>query len=238
MMKQITTILIALLFGINGVYSQALDGEWNVTGETPKGQSYEGSIKMTFIGKAMYKLNWDVLYKGEDEIKTFPGTAFYDKENRKLTAAYGVETERYGLFSYDLNEEGGLFGTGLWTSHKGKGAELIGGELGKDVIEGRYEVVGRRPQGDVTKQISETYKGILEIKKNGKRYHLTWTLGDNTPYNGFGYVSGDKLVGVWGIGEDYGLETYTLDETRLLGTAKWTSPFYDFKPGMETISKK
>lgn len=236
-MKASLSFVILIFFSTN-IFSQALSGEWEVQGENPNQKLYEGTLQTSFIGKAMYKLQWDIKYEADDQIKTFPGTAFYEKDNKKLIAAYGVDSKRYGLFSYDLTEIGGLFGTGLWTSHQGKGAELIGGELGKDKIAGRYEVVGRRPQGDLELGISETYKGILEISKEGNRYYLVWTLGDDTPYNGFGYVSGDKLIGVWGIGEDYGLITYTLDATISMASAKWTSAFYDFKGGTETIIRK
>jgi len=235
-MKNFTTILTLLLLGTS-VFAQNLSGTWTVKGENPKGDAYEGTLDINPVSKIMYKLNWDLKYANKSRSQTFPGTGIYDKETNKMIAAYGIGTLRFGLFQYELNEKGGLQGAGSWTSHQGRGAELLGGRLNQKTISGTYEVVGRRSKDDVEMGASETYKGTLKITKDGDKYHLTWYLGDGTPFSGFGYISGGSLIGVWGIGGSYGLEIYSFNKSMDKATSEWTTPNYDFKMGSEKIMK-
>lgn len=220
-----------------GSYAQELEGKWSVEGQNPKGQGYEGELTMIKSSELFYRMQWNIFYDNKSQAEVFPGTGFLDKKNNKLIAAYGIGSLRYGLFTYDLNESGGLEGTGSWTSHLGRGAELIGGVLKKEQLPGIYEIVGKRSLGDMKLGVTSTYKGTLKIEKEGDLYKLNWYLGDGTPYEGFGYVSGGNLIGVWGIGGSFGLEIYDLDEDMKKGKSSWTSPSYDYQKGQESIQK-
>jgi hypothetical protein len=235
-MKRVAILIIAGIVA-TGALAQSVEGKWSVEGQNPKGQGYEGELTITPTSELFHKLQWNILYDNKSQADIFPGTAFLDKKNKKMIAAYGIGTLRYGLFTYELNEEGGLAGNGSWVSHLGRGAELIGGMLNKKKLPGLYEIVGRRSVGDTKLGASDTYKGTLKIEKDGDMYKLNWYLGDGTPYEGFGYVSGGQLIGVWGIGGSFGLEIYSLNEDMTAGKSTWTSPSYDYKQGREMIEK-
>jgi hypothetical protein len=230
----LTTFALAVLTA----QSSMLEGEWMVEGENPEGDAYEGSLNMEPINNLLYKLNWDIKYEDEKGKQQFPGTGLYDKKANIMYAAYGINTYRYGLVEYALNDKGGLQGNGSWTSHQGVGAELLAGQLNRSRIEGTYRVVGRRSKGDIAMGASETYEGTLKVRKEGEMYHLEWYLGDGTPYKGFAYRRGNNLVGVWGIGGSYGLEIYKFDADKNQATSTWTTPNYNYEQGKETITKK
>ncbi len=214
-----------------------LKGTWEVEGKNPKSESYSGTLNMEPVTSVMYRLKWDIKYENKSQRESFPGTGLYDKKSNMMFAAYGIGTFRYGLLEYPLNEKGGLEGSGSWTSHKGRGAELLAGKLKRRNIEGTYEVVGRRSKGDVELGATEAYKGTLKIKKDGDIYHLNWYLGDGTPYSGFGYVIDNSLMGVWGIGGSYGLEVYTFDKNMKKATSEWMTPNYDYEEGAEILTR-
>ena len=238
-MIRMATLIFALLAAATLASAQkgVLKGTWAVEGETPKNVSYTGKLSIQPINAPLYKLTWGVRYGEETKNEVFPGTALFNQRTGKMYAAYGIGTLRYGLISYPLTDEGGLEGSATWTSHNGGGAELLGGKLDGD-IEGTYEVVGRRSDGDVDQGVSETYSGTLKIMKLRDYYRLEWYLGDGMPYTGFAYKTDTALIGVWGIGGSYGLEIYTVDEDLQSATSTWTSPSYDMKKGTETISRR
>ncbi|HCX21574.1 MAG: hypothetical protein CMB80_10090 [Flammeovirgaceae bacterium] len=240
-MKKLKTILVSafLVLTLSSIAQQRIQGMWKVSGRDPSGTDYSGNLKIDTINQKWYRLIWEIKYPGKKGVTEFRGTGFYDPNSVELITAYGATNPRYGLFEYELNEKGGLFGTGNWTSQLGRGAELIGGKLNKSMVEGTYEVVGRRSQGDVEIGASETYKGTLRITKEGEMYHVIWELGESEPFEGFGYVINDKLVGVWGMGKAFGMKIYSLDGEQNSGVSDdWTSPFYSFKAGQETIEKQ
>lgn len=238
MAKFTLSILVSFLLSF-GLQAQTLTGEWNVSGKNPEKVGYEGVLNVEQVNKTLHTLNWDVKYADQKKRQQFPGTGIYDPSSNVMYAAYGIETYRYGLVSYPLNDKGGIKGSGSWTSHKGIGSELLAGKLMRSEIAGTYQVVGRRSTGDMELGASETYEGTLKIKKgeNG-RYMLEWYLGDGTPYKGFAYKTKNALVGVWGIGGAFGLLTYTFDEDKATAKATWTSPNYDYMEGVEELEKK
>ncbi len=240
MQSKFITILLLLAGAFSSIWAQKsdLEGTWKVEGANPNEVSYEGTLEIEALNNTLHKLQWDVRYENKSSSEVFPGTGIYDKQSNRMYAAYGINTLRYGLIQYPLNEKGGLEGSGSWTSHQGVGAELIGGKLKRGKIEGTYEVVGRRSLGDVALGASETYSGTLKIKKEGNIYRLSWYLGDGTPYQGFAYKKRGNLIGVWGIGGSYGLEIYTFDADMQEANATWTTPNYDYEEGEETIMKQ
>ncbi len=215
-----------------------LSGNWVVKGENPKGESYEGKVSIEKLNRVLYKLDWEVAYEGKSKY-SFPGTGLYDKKSNVMFAAYGVETYRYGLIQYPLNDKGGLEGNATWTSHKGVGTELLAGELNKKEIKGIYSIVGRRSKGDIDLGTSETYSGTLKIyKKKDDLYTLEWYLGDGQPYQGFAFKQNDQLIGVWGVGDSFGLEIYKFEADGKMAKSEWMSPLYEYKKGIETIVLK
>jgi hypothetical protein len=214
-----------------------LSGTWKVEGENPDEKKYDGTLELNKKSKVHYVLKWDIDYAGQEQKLNYPGTAVFDDETRKMYAAYGVETYRYGLIVYELNEYGGLSGRASWTSHKGMGTELIAGQLGKRKIAGTYEIVGKRSKGAVELGVSETYRGTLKVVEKENRFDLQWFLGDGQPYAGFAYRVGNQLIGVWGTGDSYGMEMYQFDKELQSATSEWVSPAYDYRKGLEYIEK-
>lgn len=235
----LTLALLALLVSTSQAQSAKMQGNWSVKGTNPAGEAYEGQLKIKPINVPLYQLTWDVKYENRDKRQTFPGTALIDQKSDKMYAAYGINTLRYGLIYYPLNEEDGLEGSATWTSHNGVGAELLGGEFGGDKIAGTYQVVGRRSPSDVDQGAAETYDGTLIVRKPKEgRYKLEWYLGDGMPYEGFAYKTDKALIGVWGIGGSYGLEIYELADNRKSAEAKWYTPIFKDTPGTEQIRKQ
>ncbi len=238
MKTPISVLLLLLTFSTGALIAQQpLEGKWVVTGANPEGDSYVGTLEIDALNKVLHKMTWEVKYEDETQKQKFPGTGIFDPESNVMYAAYGIDTYRYGLIVYELNDKGGLEGSGSWTSHKGLGAELLAGKLNRSKIEGVYQVAGRRSKGDVEMGASELYDGTLIIKKKDDRYRLEWYLGDGAPYQGFAYKTKNGLVGAWGIGGAYGLEIYTFEEDKKQAESSWTTPNYDFKRGTEKISK-
>ena len=233
-------LIIMFFFTIASLLAQNTDlsGTWEVEGENPVEDKYDGTLDMEKQSRVHYVLNWDIDYQNKEQKLKYPGTAVFDDESKKMYAAYGVETYRYGLIVYDLNEYGGLAGRASWTSHKGMGTELIAGQLGKRKIAGTYEVVGKRSKGAVELGVSETYRGTLKIVQKENRFELQWFLGDGQPYTGFAYRVGDQLIGAWGIGGSYGMEMYQFDAQLKSATSEWVSPSYNYGKGLEYIEKK
>lgn len=241
MITRITMVLLAVLaISLQGLEAQnkSMEGVWDVTGTNPEGVAYEGKLKIKAINKPLYQMAWDVKYENAEKNQTFPGTALVDQKTDIMYAAYGINTLRYGLISYPLEEDGSLQGSATWTSHKGVGAELLGNKRGDDKIVGTYEVVGRRAPEDANLGAANTYDGTLIISKKGDRYELAWYLGDGKPYKGFAYKTENALIGVWGIGGSYGMEIYTLSENRKKAEATWTTPSYEMGAGKEVIIKQ
>jgi len=230
-------LLSFFVFLFAGSYAQNLTDIWSVQGKSSDGVEYKGDLEIKPFKSGFYALNWRLKTSDGDSVFLI-GTGYYYRKDSRFIVAYCPDASRYGLFSYDLNEYGGLEGTGSWTSAQGKGAELMGGRLGKKEIPGSYEIVGRRPSGDIDNGMSETYIGTLAITKNLERFQLEWNLKDKVPYNGFGYVVGNNLVGVWGIGKEYGVKTYTIDADYAIGEGEWTSPNLEFKAFPEIIRRK
>lgn len=229
------TVLPGVLLAQN---KKLMGGTYEVDGVNPNAESYEGTVNIVPKSGNMYSLLWDVQYEGQEEGLIFSGLGIFDPATKKLFAAYGIGNQRFGLFTYPLNEKGGLDGSCSWTSLNGVGSELIGGKLNRKEIAGLYEVVGRRSLGDAEAGNSLTYKGTLKVRKREQVYILEWYLGDGTPYNGLGYISGNQLIGVWGIGELYGLETYHFNDELSKAEADWISPIHDYKTGKESIKLK
>jgi len=231
--------LILFLLPLSLLYAQNpdLSGIWKVEGENPEEVKYDGTLTMKKQSKVHYTLNWNIDYEHQEQKLKYPGTAIFDTESEKMYAAYGVETFRYGLIVYELNEYGGLAGRASWTSHKGMGTELIAGQLGKRKVAGTYEVAGKRSKGAVELGVSETYSGTLKVIQKENRFDLQWFLGDGQPYTGFAYRVGDQLIGVWGIGDSYGMEMYQFDDQLKSATSEWVSPAYDYDKGLEYIEK-
>ncbi len=239
-MKKFTIILfLASLSFTHLIHAQELEGTWKVSGSDPEDKNYTGKLTIDPVTDQWYRLGWEFNYTNKKGVNEYVGTGYYDPKRGELVTAYAMNSPRYGLFEYELNEKGGLFGTGNWTSQLGRGAELIGGKLNRSEIEGKYEVVGRRSQGDVSMGESETYKGTLEIRKQGNLFRLFWDLGGPEIFEGFGYLINNKLVGVWGPEKFYGMKIYAFDGDTENGISKnWTSPAFDYKPGSETIEKQ
>lgn len=232
-------ILILFFATLSLSYAQNTDlsGSWMVEGENPEEAKYDGTLTIEKQSKVHYVLNWNIDYGQQEQRLKYPGTAVFDDESKKMYAAYGVETYRYGLIVYELNEYGGLAGRASWTSHKGMGTELLAGQLGKRKIAGTYEVVGKRSKGAAELGVSETYRGTLKVLQKGERFDLQWFLGDGQPYTGFAYRVGDQLIGAWGTGESYGMEKYQFDDKLESATSEWISPAYNYTKGFEYIEK-
>lgn len=237
-MKRAQLIFLFFMpFGLIFSQNADLSGTWKVEGENPNNNKYDGTLEIQKKSKVHYVLNWDIDYENQQQKLRYPGTAIFDDKSEKMYAAYGVETYRYGLIVYELNEFGGLAGRASWTSHMGMGTELIAGQLGKRKIAGTYEVVGKRSRGSVELGVSETYRGTLKVIQKENRFELQWFLGDGQPYTGFAYRVGDQLIGAWGIGGSYGMEMYQFDDKMKSATSEWISPAYDYEKGLEYIEK-
>lgn len=201
-------------------------GDWKVKGSAPEGDSYDGTLSITAVNEMVHVLEWDIT-RG-----VYPGTGLYYEDKNRMFTAYGVDTDRYGLFAYSI-EGSTLADEAVWTSGNGLGTETLL-EKPADGIAGTYKVQGTRPEGD---DASPTYEGTLTMEKQGNVYKLTWDLGDGAPYNGIAFVTedGSELVGAWGIGGDYGVVVYNFEGTNK-GVGNWATP-YDEDLGEETITR-
>jgi len=179
-----------------------VEGTWTITeAKTLDGRNYTGTVAIQPVGQ-IYGLSW------QTSVENQSGIAFL--ENGHLFGGWGTdEAAGYGVVVYKIGKDGTL--DGRWTYSKN------GGEIGTEIatggrpnqIEGDYQVTGTNPNE------AGQYKGILNIRKTGDTYQLTWNVG--TSYRGVGIRSGDWLVVSWGQSGQFGVIDYAISEDKASG---------------------
>jgi CHAT domain-containing protein len=179
-----------------------VEGTWTITeAKTLDGRNYTGTVAIQPVGQ-IYGLSW------QTSVGNQSGIAFL--ENGHLFGGWGTdEAAGYGIVVYKIGKDGTL--DGRWTYSKN------GGEIGTEIatggrpnqIEGDYQVTGTNPNE------AGQYKGILNIRKKGDTYQLTWTVG--TSYRGVGIRSGDWLVVSWGQSGQFGVIDYAISGDKASG---------------------
>lgn len=96
-------------------------------------------------------------------------------------------------------------------------------------VTGDYTILGSTTEGD------GEYKGTLTITRKGEVYKLVWTTVDGN-YVGTGLITKGVLSAVWRLGEEIGVSSYIVEETRLVGT--WAFLKSDGKRFKEVATKK
>src|SRR5262245_53731067 len=81
-------------------------------------------------------------------------------------------------------------------------------------ITGKYTCEGTNPDG-------KTYKGTVEVKKQGDAFHVLWSIGAGDNYEGIGILEGD-VFSVAYYGAITGIAVYKVEKGKMTG--RWTLP--------------
>jgi len=155
-----------------------LAGVYRVEGTNPSGNKYRGMVALA-QNDDEFEFTWWI---GKD---TFTGPGHF--AGPMLVVDWGDKTP----VIYSLGEDGEL--DGEWAD--GSATEtltLIANAAADEVelAEGTYSVEGKNADG-------KAYEGTVEIAKKGKRYRLSWEVGDQA-YEGTGTLAGNLLTVDWG----------------------------------------
>jgi hypothetical protein len=155
-----------------------LAGIYRVSGTNPNGSKYRGMVALT-QDKDQFDFTWWI---GK---QVFHGTGQF--AGRMLVVNWG-DTKPV---IYSFTKDGTL--DGEWAD--GSGGETLEPVASAaadevDLAEGAYDVEGRNPDG-------KSYKGKVEIEKDGDKYHVSWNVGDSA-YDGTGTLEGNLLTVEWG----------------------------------------
>jgi hypothetical protein len=155
-----------------------LAGIYRVNGTNPNGSKYRGMVALT-QDKDRFDFTWWI---GK---QVFRGTGHF--AGRMLVVNWG-DTKPV---IYSFAKDGTL--DGEWAD--GSGGETLEpvASAAADEVEladGSYDVEGRNPDG-------KSYKGTVEIEKDGDKYNVSWKVGDSA-YDGTGTLEGNLLTVEWG----------------------------------------
>jgi len=155
-----------------------LAGIYRVKGTNPNGSKYRGMVALT-QDKDQFTFTWWI---GK---QVFHGNGHF--AGRMLVVNWG-DTKPV---IYSFTKDGTL--DGEWAD--GSGDETLepvaaAADEPAEIAEGGYGVEGRNPDG-------RTYKGTVEIEKDGDEYHVSWKVGGSA-YEGTGTLEGNLLTVEWG----------------------------------------
>lgn len=157
---------------------------------------YAGEVAISRNGD-VHRLSW-----------TIPGSPAQSGlaliEGDVLATGYGTG-RAYGVAVYRISSGGAM--AGRWADASAGAQPGTEDLAGPDGLNGRYESVGRRPDGT-------SYTGTVEIEPTGKTYAISRSLPDGR-YSGVGIRTGDLLVVGWG--EAPGAVAYKVDGPTLRG---------------------
>jgi hypothetical protein len=147
-------------------------------GTNPNGSKYRGMVALT-QDKDQFTFTWWI---GK---QVFHGNGHF--AGRMLVVNWG-DTKPV---IYSFTKDGTL--DGEWAD--GSGDETLepvaaAADEPAEIAEGGYGVEGRNPDG-------RTYKGTVEIEKDGDEYHVSWKVGGSA-YEGTGTLEGNLLTVEWG----------------------------------------
>jgi hypothetical protein len=155
-----------------------LAGVYRVEGTNPSGSKYRGMVALAQDGDE-FNLTWWI---GKD---MFQGSGHF--AGKMLVIEWGDKTP----VIYSFGENGAL--DGEWADGSASETlELVANAAADevDLAEGTYTVEGKNAEG-------KNYQGTVEIAKKGKRYRLSWEVGDSA-YEGTGTLAGNLLTVEWG----------------------------------------
>ena len=175
-----------------------IEGDYNVSGTNPNGNSYSGTARIWKSGE-QYFMSWSI------GSQSFSGKGYRNGDT--LTIDWGQSSP----VIYKIGADGILRGT--WSNGNGledlrRSASVstpppaassvkppsVSGEqpsYASDRWVGEFDVQGRNPSGS-------TYHGKAWVTKQGGTYHVKWLISDGTTYHGSGKESGGRLVINWG----------------------------------------
>lgn len=181
-----------------------IDGTWSIgEAKTADGENYTGTVVIQSVGR-IYSVLWQTSTGNRS------GVAFF--EDGRLFVGWGTDEESgSGILIYQIGKDGTL--DGKWTEASAAGEigteKATGGTPGQ--VEGDYQVVGTNPGS------GRRYRGILNIRKTGDTYQLTWAAG--TSFRGVGLRSGDWLIVGWGQTGRFGVTDYAINGNG--ATGRW-----------------
>jgi hypothetical protein len=198
-----------------------IDGTWRIAeARSGDGKNYTGTVVIQSVGQ-IHTLFWQTSTGNRS------GIAFF--EDGRLFVGWGTDEETgSGIVIYKIAQDGTL--DGKWTASYTAGEigteKATGGTPGK--IEGDYQVTGTNPGS------SGRYRGVLNIRKTGETYQLSWAAG--TSFRGVGVRSGDWLVVGWGQNSTrFGVTDYAINGDKANG--RWAS-FNQPSLGVENLVRR
>ena len=197
-----------------------IEGTWTIAeAQTSDGKKYTGSVIIQSVGR-LYSLFWKTSTGNRS------GLAFL--EDGRLFVGWGTDEEAgSGIVIYKIGKDGTL--EGKWTTASAGGEigteKLTGGTPGQ--VEGDYQVVGTNPGS------GGRYKGVLNIRKTGDTYQLSWAVG--TSFRGVGMRTGDWLIVSWGQSNQLGVTDFAIQGNG--ATGRWAL-FNQPKLGVENLVRR
>lgn len=195
-----------------------LAGTYSITGESPKGDRYQGSMTITERDEVL-QLSWRVGESNYDGIGIRMGET--------LAAAYttGDDGRGCGAVIYKINPDDSIEGKwGLWGVNQAGHERAVptGAVTGTN---GTFDVDGRNADGSA-------YKGTLKVSRSSEDvYQFSWDVGSG--FVGTGIKMGDYLAAGSGS-RQCGFAIYGISGNRLNG--RWGVPGA-MKLGTETAEK-
>lgn len=181
-----------------------IDGTWSIgEAKTADGKNYTGTVVIQSVGR-IYSVLWQTSTGNRS------GVAFF--EDGRLFVGWGTDEESgSAIVIYKIGKDGTL--DGKWTTASDAGEigtdKATGGTPGQ--VEGDYQVVGTNPGS------GGRYRGILNIRKTGDTFQLTWAVG--TSWRGVGLRSGDWLIVGCGQTGRFGVTDYAINGNG--ATGRW-----------------
>ena len=158
--------------------ARRISGIYRVAGSNPDGSGYSGMLSITPEGSKVHLTWWigDDVFTGVGE---FAGRMLVVNWGDKHPVVYTFEGEK----ALD-----GEWADGSATERLTLYSRVAQNSL--DLLEGRYEAVGRNPDGS-------TYTGSVSVSRQGRKFALIWQVGADS-YRGVGVLEGNVLTVDWG----------------------------------------
>ena len=153
-------------------------GEYDATGTNPDGGApYKAGLVVT-PRDDVYQFSW---LSGSSK---YDGVGVMTDNTVAVSYTSGSDGKGCGVVLYKIGADGTLDGvSGYWGNNVAEKEKAVR-DRGTD-LEGRYEISGTNTGG-------KSYKGELNIKKDGEGYVFEWNAG--SLLTGYGIRTGDKVA--------------------------------------------
>ncbi len=153
-------------------------GEYDATGKNPDGGAPYKAVLMITPRDDVYQFSW---LSGSSK---YDGVGVMTDNTVAVSYTSGSDGKGCGVVLYKIGADGTLDGvSGYWGNNVAEKEKAVR-DRGSD-LEGRYEISGTNTGG-------KSYKGELNIKKDGEGYVFEWNTG--SLLTGFGIRTGDKVA--------------------------------------------